>query len=104
MIEMASFCAKFWLNFSIWLMVLVLFSVTPAYAQAGNVSTITNSLQGLIDIMTGKTATLLAIIAIAGIGFLWMTGKISINKAAIVCMGIGVIFGAPKIVSLLGAA
>ena len=102
--KMVDICQKRLTSLSLLLGILMLFSIPTAYAQAGDVSTISNALQGLIDIMTGKTATLLGIIAIAGIGFLWMAGKMSVQKAAIICMGIGVVFGAPKIISLLGAA
>lgn len=74
---------------------------TPAYAS--EVGTLTTALQGLVDILTGTTAQLIAIVAIGGIGWAWVTGHMCLKTASIITIGIGVIFGAPEIASLLGA-
>ena len=79
-----------------------LFLQTNAFAS-GDVSSLTTALQGLVDILTGKTAKLIAILAIAGTGYLWISGKLSLRHAAVVGLGIGVIFGASEIATLLGA-
>lgn len=69
-----------------------------------DVSSIGNALQGLIQLLTGKLARLLAILAVIGIGYMTLCGRLSIRYALYVCLGIGIIFGAPSIVALLGAS
>lgn len=77
--------------------------VTSAYAYGGDVSTIDTALQGLIDILTGKTARLIAVLTIAGVGYMTLCGRLPIKHAVYVCLGIGIIFGSTSIASLLGA-
>ncbi len=74
---------------------------TPAYAS--EVGALTTAVQGLVDILTGTTAQLIAVVAIAGIGWSWSAGHLSLKQASTIALGIGVIFGAPEIASLLGA-
>lgn len=74
----------------------------PAFAT-GDITALTDAIQGLIDILTGTTAKLLAVVAIAGVGYLYISGRLSLQHAAYVGLGIGVIFGAPDIASMLGA-
>lgn len=81
---------------------LLLF-LLPETTWASDVATIDTALQSILDILTGTAAKLIATIAIAGVGFLWMSGKLSIKQAVIIGLGIGIIFGAPEIASLLGA-
>lgn len=77
--------------------------VTSALAYGGDVSTIDTALQGLIDILTGKSARLIAVLTIAGVGYMTLCGRLPIKHAVYVCLGIGIIFGATSIASLLGA-
>lgn len=77
--------------------------VTSAFAYGGDVSTIDTALQRLIDILTGKTARLIAVLTIAGVGYMTLCGRLPIKHAVYVCLGIGIIFGATSIASLLGA-
>ncbi len=84
------------LVFGIWMCPMSAFA-------AGDVSTLTTALQGLIDILTGTEAKLLATLAIAGVGYFWLSGRLCLKNAAMIGMGIGIIFGAPQIASLLGA-
>lgn len=77
--------------------------MTSALAYGGDVSTIDTALQGLIDILTGKTARLIAVLTIAGVGYMTLCGRLPIKHAVYVCLGIGIIFGATSIASLLGA-
>jgi type IV secretory pathway VirB2 component (pilin) len=74
------------------------------FAAGGNVATITTALQALIDILTGTTAKLIATLAIAGTGYFWLSGRLSLKQATTIGLGIGVIFGAPQIATLLGAS
>jgi type IV secretion system protein VirB2 len=77
--------------------------MTQALAYGGDVSTIDTALQGLIDILTGKSARLIAVLTIAGVGYMTLCGRLPIKHAVYVCLGIGIIFGATSIASLLGA-
>jgi type IV secretory pathway VirB2 component (pilin) len=74
-----------------------------AFAVAGDISSITDGLGALEDIVLGSAATIIAVLAVATVGFLWLvTKKINIQTAGICCLGIGVLFGAPDIVTALG--
>lgn len=92
-------------HFSTTLLALALsiFLCPMSAFAAGDVSTLTTALQGIIDILTGTEAKLLATLAIAGVGYLWLSGRLCLKNAAMIGMGIGIIFGAPQIASLLGA-
>ncbi len=79
------------------------FYLNSAYASGGDVSSIDTALQGLIDILTGKSARLIAVLTIAGVGYMTLCGRLPIKHAVYVCLGIGIIFGATTIASLLGA-
>lgn len=79
------------------------FFINSAYASGGDVSSIDTALQGLIDILTGKSARLIAVLTIAGVGYMTLCGRLPIKHAVYVCLGIGIIFGATTIASLLGA-
>jgi type IV secretory pathway VirB2 component (pilin) len=73
-------------------------------AQAeGDVGTIEKALKGLTDILMGNTAKAIAVIAIAGMGYMTISGKMAWQKAILICFGIGIIFGAKTIAGLLGA-
>lgn len=69
---------------------------TPAAAQ--NVESL---LQNVVDLLTGNTARLLAIIAVVVVGVLWMFGLFDLRRAATVVLGIVVVFGAAEIVTML---
>lgn len=69
----------------------------------GEVPSITNALQALVDVLTGTTARLMAIIAIAAVGYFWLAGRLSLRHAVTTGISIGIIFGAPTIAHLLGA-
>lgn len=74
-----------------------------SFAAGGDIPTITAALQSLVDILTGTAARLMAIIAIAAVGYLWLTGRLSLKHAVIVGLSVGIIFGAPTIAGMLGA-
>ena len=80
---------------SVGLLVALAYS-TPAAAQ--NVESL---LQNVVDMLTGNTARLLAIIAVIVVGVLWMFGLFDLRRAATVVLGIVVVFGAAEIVDLL---
>ncbi len=81
---------------------LVLFA-TPAFAQAAGTDAAT-LLQNIVTYLTGNVARLLAIIAVVVVGVVWMFGLFDLRRAALVVLGIIVVFGAAQIVSTLTGA
>ncbi len=79
---------------------------SPALAQAAGGSDATTLLQNIVTYLTGSVARLLAIIAIVVVGIVWMFGLFDLRRAALVVLGIIVVFGAAQIVTTLtgGAA
>ena len=71
--------------------------VTPAFASAN----VEGLLQNVVDMLTGNTARLLAVLAVVVVGILWMFGLFDLRRAAIVVLGIVVVFGAAEIVNLI---
>jgi type IV secretion system protein VirB2 len=71
--------------------------VQPAFASAN----VEGLLQNVVDMLTGNTARLLAILAVVVVGILWMFGLFDLRRAAIVVLGIVVVFGAAEIVNLI---
>lgn len=69
----------------------------PAFASAN----VEGLLQNVVDLLTGNTARLLAVLAVVIVGILWMFGLFDLRRAAIVVLGIVVVFGAAEIVSLI---
>lgn len=61
-----------------------LMSVQPAFASAN----VEGLLQNVVDMLTGNTARLLAILAVVIVGILWMFGLFDLRRAAIVILGI----------------
>ena len=60
------------------------------------------ALQTIVNYMTGSTAHLLAIIAVAAAGVAMLAGHMSVRSALSVILGIAVIFGAATIVGIFG--
>ncbi|QTC88437.1 TrbC/VirB2 family protein [Brevundimonas pondensis] len=71
--------------------------VQPAFASAN----VEGLLQNVVDMLTGNTARLLAVLAVVVVGILWMFGLFDLRRAAIVVLGIIVVFGAAEIVNLI---
>ena len=69
----------------------------PAFASAN----VEGLLQNVVDMLTGNTARLLAVLAVVVVGILWMFGLFDLRRAAIVVLGIVVVFGAAEIVNLI---
>jgi|GEM_PF-2843928 type IV secretory pathway VirB2 component (pilin) len=87
----------------LFIVVLGFLIVSNAAFAAGDIPTITTALEGILSILTGKSAKLIATLAIAGVGYYWLSGRLSLKYATIIGVGIGIIFGAPQIASMLGA-
>ncbi len=75
----------------------------PAYAQALFDSG-TNFLTALQNLLTNTWARIIAIIAVIGLGILWMTGRLAWGIAASVIGGIILVFGAPAIVDSIAGS
>ncbi len=58
------------------------------------------ALQTVVSYMTGSTARLIAILAVAGVGLSMLAGQISVRTALGVILGIAVIFGSATIVDM----
>ncbi|MBX8803236.1 TrbC/VirB2 family protein [Ochrobactrum sp. MR28] len=75
-----------------------------AYAQSNAFAPLSKAIQMIIDFITGPFGTSVAIIAVMGLGFLALAGRLSWIMAGGVILGIGIVFGAPQIVPELISA
>ncbi|WP_455465775.1 TrbC/VirB2 family protein [Bartonella sp. B39] len=75
----------------------------PSYASgaATDFGNLDGVLKQIVTMMTGGTARLIAIICVAAVGIGWMYGFIDLRKAAYCIIGIGIVFGAPTLVTKL---
>lgn len=78
-----------------------LFLLTSRNAHAAGAAAWEKALQTAVDYMTGSTARLLAILAVAGFGIAAFLGRISWKRAIEIAVGIGIVFGAATIVDNL---
>ncbi len=60
---------------------------------------ITNALQWMQSILLGPIATSLAVMAVAGVGFMMLTGRMNWRYGGTVIVGVFIIFGAPRLVA-----
>lgn len=59
-----------------------------------------DALQKVVDIFTGNTSRLLAILAVAGFGIGALFGRVSWRRAGEIVLGIAIVFGAVSIVDM----
>lgn len=81
---------------------LLALALTPsaAFAQgAPGDDPITNALRWMQNILLGPVATSLAIMAVAGVGFMMLTGRMNWRYGGTVIVGVFIIFGAPRLVA-----
>ncbi|WP_309750944.1 TrbC/VirB2 family protein [Novosphingobium sp.] len=89
--------------------VLLSLIASPAYAQlaasdpAGS-GAISNAAEWLQGTMLGNVATAIAVMAVAAVGFMMLTGRINWRYGATVVLGLFVVFGAASIVSGIRSA
>lgn len=77
-------------------------AASPAFAQAGDPagsSPLLASLDWVKNTLLGNLATTAAVIAVAIIGYLMLTGRFEWRRGLVVLVGIFVIFGAVTIVA-----
>lgn len=67
-------------------------------ADTGAFGPIQTAVQMVVDFIQGPFGRLCAIIAVMGLGFLAFAGRLSWFTAGAVVLGIGFVFGAPKLV------
>ncbi|EJF78849.1 Type IV secretion system protein virB2 precursor [Candidatus Bartonella washoeensis] len=91
---------KKWLTTLLILFIAFIALNEPAFA-AGDFGKIEGALDKLVKALTGTIAKSIATIAVAGVGLAWIAGYIEMRKAFFVCVGIGIVFGAPQIVAML---
>ncbi len=75
----------------------------PVAAQAQNdpqgAGPITNAVTWMQGILLGPIATSLAVMAVAAVGFMMLTGRMNWRFGATVIIGVFIVFGAPVIVA-----
>ena len=77
-----------------------IFAIEPAYAQAG-LQPVENITDFIVNFLTGGFARSVAIIAVAVMGYLGLTGRLRWFVAGSVILGIALIFGSATIVDAL---
>ncbi|WP_273755049.1 TrbC/VirB2 family protein [Bartonella sp. MM73XJBT.G] len=90
---------KKWLTTVLMLFIAFLVLSEPAFAEG--FEKIETALDKIIETLTGKIATAIATIAVAGVGLAWIAGYVEMRKAFFVCVGIGIVMGASQIVNML---
>jgi type IV secretion system protein VirB2 len=105
---MSIFLKKHQLVFLLMLIMLLftLFQPNFAFAQSGQAGNLDNSpisrgLCNVFELVGGNIGKALAIFAIVMVGFGFFSGKFSIALVIGITLGIGILFGAPKIIAAL---
>lgn len=80
---------------------LIFVMVHPAAAQIASGTSIETGLQAVLTMLTGTAAKILATLAVVGVGLGCLTGRMDLRHAFFVVAGIGIIFGAAQIASML---
>ena len=87
------------------------FALVPIAAFAQDLSTdpqgsgvIVNAMRWMQGTLLGTVATVVAVIAIASVGFLMLTGRINWRHGGVVILGCFILFGAASIVAGIQSA
>jgi len=84
----------------------LVFMPQAAFAQSEatrSESPITDALLWMQGLLLGPIATSLAVMAVAGVGFMMLTGRMNWRYGGTVIIGVFIIFGAPRLVNSIGA-
>lgn len=73
-------------------------------ALAASDNPILGAVTWIRDILLGPVATTVAVIAVAMVGFMMLTGRMNWKHGAVVILGLFILFGAPHIVASIEAA
>jgi type IV secretion system protein VirB2 len=79
-------------------------ALAQSYADPAGSGPIVNALHWLQGTLLGTVATVVAIIAVASVGFLMLTGRMNWRYGATVILGCFILFGAASIVGGIQAA
>src|SRR5262245_36028454 len=85
--------------------VLLLLAAVPAHAGTGGQTLPWNTpLQNLLDNLTGTTGKAIAVLAVAAGGIVWALGhsEAALKKSGGILIGIGLLLGAPSLITPLG--
>ncbi len=86
--------------FAFLLSIAAMFPSIHAFAQAATEIAPVNSLaDSILGVMTGRLARTAGAIALAAVGYLAFTDKVSMRRAGGICFGIILILGAPTIIT-----
>lgn len=67
-------------------------------------SAVLSAVRWVEGVLTGALASSLAVLAIAGVGFGLLTGRIDLRRAGQVVLEVSILFGAPTVVRELSAS
>lgn len=84
------------------LMLLAMSSAAFAQQVQQSDDPITSALVWMQGILLGPIATSLAVMAVAGVGFMMLTGRMNWRYGGTVIIGVFIIFGAPRLVASIG--
>jgi type IV secretory pathway VirB2 component (pilin) len=73
-------------------------------ARAQSSNPILGAANWVRDLLMGTVATTVAVIAVAMVGFMMLTGRMNWKHGAVVILGLFILFGAPHIVASIQAA
>lgn len=79
-------------------------SIGPAYADPAGSGPIVAALSWMQGTLMGNVATTMAVIAVAMVGFMMLTGRMNWRFGATVILGCFILFGAASIVSGIQSA
>ena len=74
------------------------------YAGGTGSSVLVTAVQWVEDALLGTVATAIAVIAVASIGFMMLTGRINVRRGGTIVLGCFILFGAKAMVSGLQSA
>jgi len=81
--------------------VLILLPSLFLYSQEAHAAAAwEDALQKVVDVITGNTARLLAILSVAGFGISALFGRVSWRRAGEIVLGIAIVFGAASVVEM----
>lgn len=83
----------------------MVFSIADFAVASGNTNdVIGNTLCGVVNNLTGGIAKSIATLAIFAVGVALFMGKLNWGTAAMTAAGVGIVFGAPKLVAWIGGS
>ncbi len=76
---------------------------TTVGANTGGGNPLVDALNWMMGILLGPVATAVAVMAVAGVGFMMLTGRMNWRYGGTVIIGVFIIFGAPRLVQSISA-